>query len=120
MSNPEVNFMLAAEKAINDLQKEVAKGRTAARIRGAWTVVLSIVVVAIGLLGFQLHSQAVDACKQGNARAGGTVVALNQLVTLLEGPHPTAHVKQVAAQYEAFVAQHNAPRNCQQAYHIIP
>lgn len=133
MSNPEAEaeynrvMAAAAEKAISDLKAEVEEGRKAAaavrkaaRIRIAWNVVLSIVVAATTLLGFQLHSQAVSSCQQGNDRATGTVVALDQLVTILEGSKPTAQVRDLAAQYEAFVAQHNAPRNCSQAYRVLP
>jgi hypothetical protein len=120
MSNPEVNFAAAAEKAIADLKKEVDKGRKAARVRAAWNIVLSIVVVVIVLLGFQLHAQTIASCQTGNDRAAGTVAALDQLVTLLEGTHPTPAIQQVATNYEAFVATHNAQRNCQQVYHILP
>jgi hypothetical protein len=117
----------AAEKAIADLKTEVEKGREAAaavrkaaRIRMAWNAVLSIVVAAMVLIYFQLHSQAVSSCQQGNDRASGTVVALDQLVNILEGPTPKPDIKQIATQYEAFVATHNAPRDCSQAYRIIP
>jgi hypothetical protein len=120
MSNPEANFMLAAEKAIADLQDEVKKGRTAARRKTAWNIILSIVAAATILLGLQLHQQAVSSCQAGNDRATGTIVTIDRLTFLLEGPHPSAKVQKAAAEYEAYVAQHNAPRNCTQAYHIIP
>lgn len=131
MSNPEAEYnrimAVAAEKAVADLRAEAKAGREAAiairkaaRIRAAWNILLSIVVAATTYFGFQLHSQAVRSCQTGNDRTAGTVVALDQLVNLLEGPTPKPAIKQIATQYEAFVASHNAPRDCTQAYSLWP
>lgn len=140
----ESNFIQAAEKAIENLQLQVntaagaaenakASAYSAAQTATLWkrlTIALSCAVVLLLVLaGFgvslymgqrnstnALRQEAINACMTGNDRAAGTVTALDELVTLLEGSKPTAAVKSKAASYEAFVAQHNAPRNCQQAY----
>lgn len=127
MSPDESSFVTAAEKAIEALRNEVQDARKAARKRTMWNIILSIVTVvtlAVASLGvvlfFQLHQQAVISCQAGNDRAAGTVTALNELVLLLEGPHPTVAVQKEAAAYNAYVLAHNSPRNCPQAYHVIP
>lgn len=131
----------AAERAIADLQNKVTAAQdsaeqaktsadSVARSANLWkklTLVLGIVVLVLAVtVGFgvklymnqqdataKLRSQATAACETGNDRAAGTVTALDELVVLLEGSHPTAKVQQEAAAYEKFVAQHNAQRDCQ-------
>jgi len=134
----------AAEKAIRDLQAQVNNAQEAAdaakksadsvaNSAKRWkilTLVLGFfvaVVLAVAGFGVSLYAaqnnatntlrrQAVNSCMIGNDRARGTVIALDELVTLLEGPHPTAQVQQEAKTYEAFVLRNNAARDCNQAY----
>ena len=133
----ESGFMLAAEKAIADLQAQVEETKAAAeqakidavsvaRSAKRWkilTVVLMLLVISTGYLWIgqrsatsQLRQQAVNSCVVGNERAAGVVTALNELVDLLEGPHPTAAIREEAAKYKVFVVQHNKTRNCPKAY----
>jgi cell division protein FtsB len=140
----ESSYMMAAEKAIADLQVQVAdtKNSAVAARKAAisasnsarrWqvlTVVLAVVVVlvaatsAFGVVLYfqqrdatnQLRNQAINSCEIGNDRAAGTVTALDELVKLLEGPHPTSDTKAKAKAYDDFVLSHNAQRNCPQAF----
>jgi hypothetical protein len=135
----ENNFLMqaAAEKAIADLQAQAtaaaeaaatAKNAAESTARSAkrWKILTAVLAVVVLLCGYvtwqqhnstnQLRQQAIASCEIGNDRAAGTVTALDELVILLEGPHPTADVQRRAAAYDTFVAQHNPQRNCQQAY----
>jgi negative regulator of sigma E activity len=136
--------MIAAEAAITDLRSEAEEAKSAARsakvnaesaLRSAkrWqalTVVLGIVVVvllAVSCFGVvlwyqqreattQLKQQAISSCEIGNDRSAATIAVIDQLVTLLEGPSPSAAVQEKASEYEKFVNEHNVLRDCQQAY----
>lgn len=144
--NNDNNFLMqaAAEKAIADLQAQATAAQiaatqakksadqaaqTASRWRKLTVALGAAVAVLVVLAGFgvrlyvsqgdatnKLRAQAIASCQIGNDRASGTVTALDELVVLLEGPHPTADVKRRAAAYDAFVLSHNEPRNCPQAY----
>lgn len=65
-----------------------------------------------------LHQANVNSCETGNQYRAGTVASLDQLVTLLEGPKPSARVQEVAAAYERDVAARNMPRNCAKVYAV--
>ena len=141
---PEANFMAAAEQAIASLQVQardaadsaaVAKNAayraeaTARRWRKLTVllgVVIAMLVATAAVTGYfvnqnrnqadGLRQQAIASCEIGNDRAAGTVAALQQLVTLSEGGHPSTQIKKIGDQYIAFVKAHNKQRNCQQAY----
>jgi len=124
----------AAEKAIHDLQDQVdhaqdsaaraetsaARAETSANRWKKLTVGALALAVVVAVLGtwffFGLRQQARNSCRIGNDRAMGTVTVIDELVTLLEGPHPTAATKQKAADYEAYVAAHNPQRDCSHVY----
>lgn len=136
----------AAEKAIQDLQRQVNATDAAANLAkksadsvaksaGRWKKLtiglLAGFVLLAGVLAFSvslylgqrdnvnsLRQQAVNSCMIGNSRAAGTVTALNELVRLLEGPHPTADTRKKAAAYDAFVLSHNRQRDCRKAYSL--
>ena len=143
--------MLAAEKAIKDLQddakaaaeaaekarEDARKAKEAAdlaeksakrwrRLTVVLGLVIGLLIVAYGVGGYivnqtrnntdGLRKQAISSCQIGNDRAAGTVAALDQLITVLEGPHPTAKIRGIASDLERYILQHNAPRNCEQAY----
>lgn len=142
----EASFMLAAETAIQQLQVQANEAKTAAeeakdaadrseKSAKRWkilTVVMSVIIaltLALSALGVnlwleqraatgQLQQASISSCEVGNDRAQGTVDALSQLVNILEGPNPTAAVKQVADNYTAFVLSHNRQRDCQTAYQL--
>jgi len=124
----------AAEKAINDLQNQVnyaqdsalraeasaARAESSANRWKKLTIGALALAVVVAVLGtwffFGLRQQAQNACRIGNDRAMGTVTVIDELVILLEGPHPTAVTRQKAAAYEAYVAAHNPQRDCSHVY----
>lgn len=134
MATPDNYMQAAAEKAIRDLQSQVDYAQdsaqkaeaSAARAESSaarWkkltvgTLTLAVVIAALGTWFYiGLRQQAVNSCRIGNDRAMGTVVVIDELVRLLEGPHPTAATKQKAAAYDAYVAAHNQQRNCAHVY----
>lgn len=131
-------------KTLKDFQDRLDISERRDRIRGIlWVIITSLVIglavvtgISVSLLINQSdataqnmqqtqqleiqqqrqHGQAVASCQIGNDRAAGTVAAIDELITLLEGKHPTPAIRKIAAKYEAFVLAHNAPRNCQAAY----
>ena len=139
MTTPDNNFMrAAAEKAIRDLQQQAdnaqraattakAAADSAASLASRWRKVtvagLTVLVLLFGLgtwSFFSFRQATVHSCQVGNDRAQGTVVVIDELVKLLEGPHPTAKTIKEAADYEAYVAAHNQQRDCSRVYSIIP
>lgn len=140
----EVSFVLAAEKAIEDLRfqageaataataakKAAGRAETSARRWRRLTVVLGLVVtLSLALSGLgaylwlqqksatsQLRQQAITSCQIGNDRATGTVASMDQLITVLEGPAPKDNIKVIARNLEAYILAHNQQRNCPQAY----
>lgn len=138
MATPDNYMQAAAEKAIRDLQSQVnyaqdsalraeasaARAEVSASRWKKLTVGTIALVVLVGALGaylfFGLRQQAVNSCKVGNDRSASAIVVIDELVKLLEGPHPTAETKKLAANYENYVAAHNQQRDCSNVYHILP
>lgn len=63
-----------------------------------------------------LHQANINSCETGNEYRAGTVASLDQLVTILEGPDPSAKVQKIAATYKRDVQARNMPRDCAAAY----
>lgn len=138
MATPDNYMQAAAEKAIRDLQSQVnyaqdsalraeasaARAEVSANRWKKLTVgAIALVVLVAGLgayLFFGLRQQAVNSCKVGNDRATSAIVVIDELVKLLEGPHPTAKTQAIAKDYENYVAAHNQQRDCSNVYHILP
>lgn len=133
------NYVKAAEKAIGQLQQEVAAAQDSADRAEAsasraeagaskWkklTVGLLALVVVVAGLGagavFGIRQQAINTCNVGNDRATGLVRALDEIVTLSQAAKkPTPAAKKLGAQYEAYVASVLPQRDCSRAYSIWP
>lgn len=133
------NFMVAAaEKALSDLQNKADYATDAAAraedsaaraesMASRWkklTIgVLALVIIVAGLgawMFFGLRQQAVNSCKIGNDRATGTIVSMDELIKVLEGPKPKPQIVSLANNLENYIASHNQQRNCSSVYRVIP
>jgi uncharacterized membrane protein YgcG len=127
VSNPESNYMAAAEKAIADLE---AYARTAAaaavqakesadraeRSAARWkklTVVLGIVIVLLGGAFAQLHIQAIASCHAGNDFRTGQSNTWDKFISLATaGQKEDTRSQQIIANLENYVHQVDAPKSC--------
>ncbi len=85
--------------------------------------VMAVLLVLLGLVAWQAHvtasnlrTDSVNSCENGNSYRAGTVASFNRLVQLLEGPSPAPDVRSKADGYLKYVAEQNAPRNCEAAF----
>lgn len=142
MSNPEnperfpgmpdssVALMMAAQQQVTELKKEVQAGRRQARMTKIQVRILGVVAVALlvitGVLGASLsnqtdlynriHQQQLQSCEFANTQRSADAQVWYSFIDLLTQDNPSKEAKKEGAQFKQFVAQVNAPRNCQEAY----
>jgi urease accessory protein UreF len=122
----ENNTWRAANKAIKTLQQEVKDAKLAARWRRLQVMILAVVstvlilvCTGLGWTVYQIHADAVNACRQANASRSESTQIWNYFIDLALQGNPDPSAKQKGAQLKQFAAQVDAPHNCVGVYHIL-
>jgi hypothetical protein len=117
----EASYMLAAEKAIKELQAEVADAREAARWRKIQVRILAVVSVVIMVVAsvlvytfWQIHQNAIQSCQDGNSYRAEQTLIWDGFIDLLLQDNKNPADQEKGKEFKAFVAKVNAPRDCQQ------
>jgi hypothetical protein len=64
----------------------------------------------------QLRSQAITSCENGNQVRAADVQIWNEFISILLQGNKNPQAAALGRQFEAYIAQKEMPRNCQQAY----
>lgn len=123
----EANFVLAAEKAIDDLRLQASMAAAAAvtaknaadraeKSAKRWkklTVLLGVIILLLGGAYFQLHQQAVTSCHAGNSfRSNQTQVWEKFIDLATAGQKEDIRSQSIIHDLLAYVHQVDAPRVC--------
>lgn len=129
-SMPDNVLLRVAQKQVEELRDEVKAGRKAARLTRfqvrLLAVVCTILLVVVGVVAegaanqsdlySKLHQQSIESCQFGNQQRAGEQKVWDTFIDLiLQGNTDPANAAK-GKQFKAYVAQVEAPRNCQQAY----
>lgn len=143
---PETGFILAAEKAIKNLQDTAEAQRleldkqqallTRAESDARWrkiqvrilgiVSVLLIVVCVLGTVQYfhtreiarKVQQGSITQCLDSNHVRADDIKIWDTFVALLEGPHPTVPVAAEAKSFEGFIAKVYAPKDCNALFSI--
>lgn len=130
---PEINFMMAAEKAIKDLQdtaemqgkllvtaqKEARRSRTYVYILGLVSALLTALIIIVSVQYFhvkdvtnKVQQGAVSQCVNGNSIRHTEVAVWDDFVGLLLQDNKDPKAQAIGRQFETFIASKFAPRDC--------
>lgn len=130
MPDSGVALMRAAQQQVNELQREVREGRRQARwtkiqVRVLGVVALTLLVV-VGILGSfisqqddlynRLHQQQIDSCEFANTQRQADEEVWDSFIDLLTKGNKDPKDVEEGKQFEQFIAQVDAPRNCKAIY----